>query len=135
MYLFSDQEVIIGEMEVFTSKNEDNSDLMKDVSDDVSLDPLVLISNLNKRFREEDITWKYDNKPQHISIKTSKRGYILQIPVPLGNLLGLQNSDVGLVNAMTSSHAFKSTGLYKRFWTEKFIEVTKLQNNLSIYEL
>ena len=135
MYLFSDQEVILGEMEVFTSENEDNSDLMKDVSDDVSLDPLVLISNLNKRFREEDITWKYDNKSQHISVKTRKRAYILQIPIPLGNLLGLQNSDVGYVNAMTSSHEFRSTWFYKLFWTQKIIDVMKSKNNLSIYEL
>ena len=34
-------------MDVFTRENEDNSALMKDVCDDVSLDPLVLISNLN----------------------------------------------------------------------------------------
>ena len=43
--------LFLGKMECFSSDNEDNSDLMKDVSDDVSLDPFVLISNLNKRFR------------------------------------------------------------------------------------
>ena len=90
---------------------------------------------MNKRFREEDIIWKYDNKSQHISIKARKRDYILQIPIPLGNLLGLQNSDVGFVNDMTSSHEFKSTWFYKLFWTEKIIDVMKSINNLSIFEL
>ena len=71
--MYSDQEVILGEMEVFTSQREDNSDLMKDICDDMSLDPSVLISNLNKRFREEDITWKYNNRSQHVSIKTRKK--------------------------------------------------------------
>ena len=108
---------------------------MKYVRDDVSLDSLVLISNLNKRFREEEITWKYGNKSQNISIKTMKRGYNLQIPNRLGNLLGLQNSDVGFVNAMTSSHEFKSTWFSKLFWTEKIIVVIKSKSNLSIYEL
>ena len=56
IYLYSNQEVILGEMDIFISQNEDNSDLMKDVSKDVSLDPLVQISNLNKKFKEEEIT-------------------------------------------------------------------------------
>ena len=34
-------------MEVFISDNGDNYYLMKDVIDDVSLDPFVLISNLS----------------------------------------------------------------------------------------
>ena len=41
IYLYSDQEVILGEMDIFISQNEDNSDLMKDVSEDMSLDPLI----------------------------------------------------------------------------------------------
>lgn len=36
MYLYSDEKVILGEKEVFTSENEDNSDLVKDVSHNVS---------------------------------------------------------------------------------------------------
>ena len=72
-------------MHVFISQNEDNSDLMKDVSEDMSLDLLVLISNLNKRFKREEITWKYNNGSQHISIKTGKHSYVLQIPFSLGN--------------------------------------------------
>ena len=60
-------------MEIFTCENEDNSDLMKDVSDDAPLDPFVLIHNLNKKLRMEDITWNYDNKLQHTSIKTRKK--------------------------------------------------------------
>ena len=37
--MYSDQEVVLGEMEVFTSYNEDNSYLMKGVNDDLSFDP------------------------------------------------------------------------------------------------
>ena len=135
IYLYSNQEVILGEMEVFTSQNEDNSDLMKDVSEDVSLDPLVLISNLNKRFKREEVSWKYNNRSQHVSIKTGKHSYVLQIPFSLGNLFGLEESDVEFVNTMTTSHEFKDTWFYKLFWTEKFIDVMKTKNNLSIYEL
>ena len=76
--MYSNQEVILGEREVFTSQNEDNSDLMKDVSEDVSLDLLVLISNLNKRFKREEITWKYNNGSHHVSIKTGKHSNVLQ---------------------------------------------------------
>ena len=119
IYLYSDQEVILGEMEVFTSQNEDNSDLMKDVSEDVSLDPLVLISNLNKRFKREEVSWKYNNRSEHVSIKTGKHSYGLQISFSLGNLFGLEESDVAFVNTMTTSHELKDTWFYKLFWTEK----------------
>ena len=36
---------------------------------------------------------------------------------------------------MTQNHLFKKSWFYKVFWTEKFMEVMKTQNNLSIYEL
>ena len=73
IYLYSNQEVVIGEMDIFSSENEDNSDLMKDISKDLSLDPLVVISNLNKRFKEEDMTFKYNNNSHRVSFKTRKR--------------------------------------------------------------
>ena len=88
IYLYSNQNVILGEMEIFSSQHEDNSDLKVDISDDVSLDPLVLIANLNKRFK--DIRWSYNNKTNHVSIKTRKNALVLQIPIPLANLFGLQ---------------------------------------------
>ena len=108
---------------------------MKDISKDLSLDPLVVISNLNKRFKEEDMTFKYNNNSHRVSIKTRKKAYVLQIPIPLGNLFGLQESDVSFVNDMTINHEFKNTWFYKLFWTEKFIDVMKTQNHHSIYEL
>ena len=90
-------------MEIFSSQHEDNSDLKIDISDDVSLDPLVLITNLNKRFK--DISWSYNNKTNCISIKTRKNAFVLQIPIPLANLFGLQESDVGYLNSMiTNQH-------------------------------
>ena len=77
IYLYSNQEVIIGEMDIFSSGNEDNSDLMKDINKDLSLDPLVMMSNLNKKFKEEDITWKYSNRSHHVSIETRNKSYVL----------------------------------------------------------
>ena len=120
-------------MEIFSSQYEDNSDLKIDISDDVSLDPLVLVTNLNKRFK--DIRWSYNNKTNRVSIKTQKNAFVLQIPIPLANLFGLQESDVGYVNSMITNHKFLDTWYYKIFWTEKFMNVMKTQNNLSIYEL
>ena len=120
-------------MEIFSSQYEDNSDLEVDISDDVSLDPLVLVTNLNKRFK--DIKWSYNNKTNRISIKTRKNAFVLQIPIPLANLFGLQESDVDYVNPMITNHKFLDTWYYKVFWTEKFMNVMKTQNNLSIYEL
>ena len=120
-------------MEIFSSQYEDNSDLKVDISDDVSLDPLVLVTNLNKRFK--DIRWSYNNKTNRISIKSRKNAFVLQIPIPLANLFGLQESDVDYVNSMITNHKFLDTWYYKIFWTEKFMNVMKTQNNLSIYQL
>ena len=36
---------------------------------------------------------------------------------------------------MITNHKFLDTWYYKVFWTEKFMNVMKTQNNLSIYEL
>ena len=119
--MYSDQEVILGEMKVFISQNEDNSYLMKDDSDYVSLDPLVIISNQNKKIREEDITCKYNNRSQHVSIKTRKQGYVLQTLFSLGNLFGPDKSGAEFVNSMTNSHEFKDTWFYTLFWTENLL--------------
>ena len=86
--MYSDQEVILGEMDVFISHNADNNDLMKDVSEYVASDLLFLISNLDKKFKEQQITWKYNKRSQHASIKTIKHSYALQITLLLGNLFG-----------------------------------------------
>ena len=68
-------------------------------------------------------------------IKSKKNAYLLQIPIPLGNLLGLQESNVDFVNPMVNSHLFRPSWFYKLFYTDKLIDVLKTQNNLSIYEL
>ena len=133
IYLYSNQNVILGEMEIFSSQYEDNSDLTVDISDDVSLDPLVMVTNLNKRFK--DIEWSYNDKTNCVSIKTRENAFVLQIPIPLANLFGLQESDVDYVNSMITNHKFLDSWYYKIFWTEKFMNVMKTQNNLSVYEL
>ena len=88
MFLYANENVIIGEMEIFSSQYENNSDLIIDISDDVSLDPLVFVTNLNKRF--ENIRWSYNNKTNWVSLKTVKNAIVLQIPIPLGNLFERQ---------------------------------------------
>ena len=50
--MYFDQLAILSKIEVFISQNEDNSALMKDVSEDMSLNHLVLISNVNQRFKK-----------------------------------------------------------------------------------
>ena len=49
--------------------------------------------------------------------------------------LGFQDSDVSFSNNMIRNHLFKDSWFYKVFWTEKFIDVMKIKNNLSIYEI
>ena len=129
-FMYSNQNVIVDEMKISSNDNH-----LKDISLDVSLDPLVMVSNLNKTFDKENIEWSYNTQTRRISIKTKDSAYVLQIPYPLGNLLGFQDVDVDFINDMTKNHIFKSSWFYNVFWTKKFIDVMKTQNNLSIYEL
>ena len=132
-FMYSNENVIFNEMQINSSKQEFAS--LKDVSLDVSLDPLTLVSNLNKKFEKENIEWIYNNQSQRITIRANNNAYILQVPCPLGYLLGFKDSDVSFVNDMIKNHQFKDSWFYKIFWTPKFIDVMKVQNNLSIYEL
>ena len=52
--MYSEQGLIFGKIELLASYNEDNFELIKDVTDYVSWNPFVLTSNSNKRFGEED---------------------------------------------------------------------------------
>ena len=114
---------------------EDDPELTEDIANAVSLDPNVLISNFNKKFKKEKIEWVYDKLNQRISLRTKKNAYLLQIPIHLGNILGLQESDVNYSNLMATSHLFRPLWFYKAFLTEKLVDVMKIQNDLSIYEL
>ena len=133
-FMYSNENIISSEMEI-TSSSENDSAFSKDITSDLSLDPLTLINNFNKRFEKEKIEWLYNNQSQRTTIKTNKHAYILQIPCPLGYLLGFQDSDVSFSNNMIRNHLFKDSWFYKVFWTEKFIDVMKTKNNLSIYEI
>ena len=64
-------------MDFFT---EDDPELTKDVANAVSLDPNVVISNFNKRFKKEKNEWVYDKLNQRISLRTKKMriGYKFQ---------------------------------------------------------
>ena len=132
--MYSNENIISSEMEI-TSSSENDSAFSKDITSDLSLDPLTLINNFNKRFEKEKIEWLYSNQSQRTTIKTNKHAYILQIPCPLGYLLGFQDSDVSFSNNIIRNHLFKDSWFYKVFWTEKFIDVMKTKNNLSIYEI
>ena len=94
---------------------------------------LFLIST--KSLEKKKIEWSYDNITQKISVRSRKNAYVLQIPIPLGNLLGLHESDISFTNPMITSHLFRPSWFYKVFLTNKLIDVLKTQNNLSIYEL
>ena len=131
--MYSNENVIFNEMQINSSKQEFAS--LKDVSLDISFDPLTLVSNLNKKFEKENIEWIYNNQSQRITIRANNNAYILQVPCPLGYLLGFKDSDVSFVNDMINNHQFKDSWFYKIFWTPRFIDVMKVQNNLSIYEL
>ena len=102
-------------------------DLSKDINSVISLDPLVLVKNLNKMFENEKIEWIYNNQNHRIKIKTSNNAYVLQIPQSIAILLGFQEVDISFVNDATVNHLFKETWLYKVFWTDKFINTIKIQ--------
>lgn len=53
IFLYWSENEFIVEMKHFTSENEYNSDLTIDISEYVSLEPLVLITNLKKNFNAE----------------------------------------------------------------------------------
>ena len=112
-----------------------DSEFSEDISSDLSLDPVTLITNFNKKFKKDKIKWQYDDRTHRISINTKKNAYLLQIPIPLGNLLGLQETDINFSNPMIANHVFKSTWYYKVFLTEKLVDIMKNKNNLSVYEL
>ena len=65
--MYSDQKVDEYFMNFFT---EEDPELTTDVSNDVSLDPEILISNLNEKFTNEKIEWSYDKITHRISIKS-----------------------------------------------------------------
>ena len=112
-------------MDIISSSKNDSA-FSKDIASDLSLDPLTFINNFNKQFEKEKIEWLYSNQSQRITIKTNKHAYVLQIPCPLGYLLGFQDSDVSFSNNMICNHLFIDSWFYKVFWTEKFIDVMKI---------
>ena len=95
---------------------------------------MFLFLILTKSLKRKKIEWAYDKLNQRITLRTKKNAYLLQIPIQLGNILGLQESDVNYSNPMATSHLFRPLWFYKAFLTEKLIDVLKIQNDLSIYE-
>ena len=103
----------------------------------LSNDPKLLINNFNNIFNfNPGITWKYNGQTNKISISSSANSYILQIPIPFGNMIGLEENDDWFKNDMVTNHYFRNTWTkYKLMMTDKFIEIMKNQNNISMYEL
>ena len=94
---------------------EADPELTVDIGNDVFLNPDVLVSNFNKKFLNEQLEWSYDKIKHRMLIKSKKNAYLLQIPIPLGNLLGLQESNVDFVNPMVNSHLFRPSWFYNFF--------------------
>ena len=130
--LYSNQNVDEFNMNFFA---EADPELTVDIGNDVFLNRDVLVSNFDKKFINEALEWSYEKIKHRMLLKSKKNAYLLQIPIPLGNLLGLQESNVDFVNPMVNSHLFRPSWFYKFFYTDKLIDVLKTQNNLSIYEL
>ena len=57
-FMYSDENIILSEMEISSSSRKDST-FSKDITSDLSLDPLTLINNFNKRFEKEEIEWLY----------------------------------------------------------------------------
>ena len=113
-----------------------NSYEIKNIASDISVDPVLLTSNLTKKINAERIEWKYDNKINQVSVSTQDNAYILQIPCLLGNMLGMRKEEVRFDNAMVFNHLFKNEWTnYNVLYTTKFVDVMKDENNLSIYEI
>ena len=112
VFLYTNQNVDEFNMNFFT---EADPELTVDIGNDVSLNPDVLVSNFNKKFLNEQLEWSYDKIKHRMLIKSKKNAYLLQIPIPLGNLLGLQESNVDFVNPMVNSHLFRPSWFYKLF--------------------
>ena len=112
VFLYTNQNVNEFNMNFFT---EADPELTVDIGNDVSLNPDVLVSNFNKKFLNEQLEWSYDKIKHRMLIKSKKNAYLLQIPIPLGNLLGLQESNVDFVNPMVNSHLFRPSWFYKFF--------------------
>ena len=90
---------------------------------------------LTKSSKRKKIEWSYDKITHKISVRSQKSAYLLQIPIPLGNLLGFHESDISFTNPMITSHLFRPSWFYKVFLTDKIINILKTKNNLSVYEL
>lgn len=132
-YMYSNVSFLWGSMEINSTVEEPSS--LKNVSSDMSLDPYIVIKNLNKKCKNEKIEWKYDDQQHRISILTDNDAYVLKIPYYLGIMLGFQDGAVNYNNPMVFNHTFKNSWFYKVFCTPKFIDVMKKENDLSIYEL
>ena len=130
--LYSNQNVDEFNMNFFA---EADPELTVDIGNDVFLNRDVLVSNFDKKFINEALEWSYEKIKHRMLLKSKKNAYLLQIPIPLGNLLGLQESNVDFVNPMVNFHLFRPSWFYQFFYTDKPIDVLKTQNNLSIYEL
>ena len=112
-FMYSNQNIILSEMQI--NSNDKKLDLSKDIYSVISLDPLVLVRNLNKMFENEKIEWIYSNQNHRINIKTSNNAYVLKNPQSIAILLGFQEDDISFVNDMTVNHLCKDTWLYKVF--------------------
>ena len=116
-------------MKFFT---DEGPELSEDISSDLSLDLVTLITNFNKKLESDNIEWQYGDRTHQMSIKTKKMYIHNKFPFHL-ELIDLRKTDVNFTAPLIANHVFKSTWYYKVFLTEILVNIMKYKNNLSVY--
>ena len=126
LYMYSDDH--------FSNTTMGNVPIEKDISPHISNDPKVLFKNFNNKLFDNFILWNYDEQTNKCKITSSKNAYLIQIPIPFANMIGLYKDEVNITNDMILNHLFKSDWYYNFIYTENFMKVMKEENNVSVYE-
>jgi hypothetical protein len=109
---------------VFTEKNVDGKIIENEN---------VIFSNLKEIFNNF-VSLDYDENANIFSISSTHNAYIIQLPIPLGNVIGMRKNDIQFNNKMIYNRTFKSDWYYNCEMTPKFLDTMNDKHNKSIYE-
>ena len=109
---------------IFTEKNVDGKIIENEN---------VIFSNLKEVFNNF-VSLDYDENANIFSISSTHNAYIIQLPIPLGNVIGMRKNDIQFNNKMIYNHTFKSDWYYNCEMTPKFLDTMNDKHNKSIYE-
>ena len=109
---------------IFTEKNIDGQIIENEN---------VIFSNL-KEILKNFVSLEYDENTNKFSISSTRNGYIIQLPIPLGNVIGMRQNDIEFDNKMIYSHTFKQDWFYNCEMTQNFLDTMNDVHNKSIYE-